>query len=145
MTKLIKWLLWWNRFEQRKVLPLLIATPSGFLGGGGGEVWKIIVQGSVQGKIVWNHFWEHRFSVPDPRVFPPPGDRYSTETTKNRTYNWACPERGSPVKMMKWWVTQQKMDSEIDTIFKNRLISVSFKSNLQNVHNRLKEFLKLAY
>ena len=26
----------------------------------------------VQGKIVCNHFGEHRFSVPDPRVFPPP-------------------------------------------------------------------------
>ena len=136
MTKLIKWLLWLNHFEQRKVLPFLIATPSGFLGGGGGEVWKIIVQGSVQGKIVWNHFWEHRFSVPDPRVFPPPGDRYSTQTTKNRIDNWACPEKGSPVKMMS---DSTKMDSEKDTIFKNRLILASFKSNLQNVHNGLKE------
>ena len=33
-------------------------------------------------------FWEHRFSVPDPRVFPPPEDRI---------YNWAAPKRGGPV------------------------------------------------
>ena len=26
----------------------------------------------VHGKIVCNHFGEHRFSVADPRVFPPP-------------------------------------------------------------------------
>ena len=55
------------------------ATPSGFLGGGD-EVQKVFVQGSVQGKILWNHLWEHRFSVPHPRVFPPPEDRI---------YNWA--------------------------------------------------------
>ena len=35
-----------------------------------------------------------------PSCLPSPGSRYSTETTKNRIYNWECPERGSPVKMM---------------------------------------------
>ena len=42
------------------------------------------MRGSVQGKILWNHLWEHRFSVPDPRVFPPPGGRFSAPTTENR-------------------------------------------------------------
>ena len=35
-------------------------------------------QGFVQEKIIWNHLWEHRFSVPDPRVFPPPGAHFMT-------------------------------------------------------------------
>ena len=48
------------------------ATPCGFFRESGDEVQKVSVQGSVQGKIIWNHLWEHRFSVPDPRVFPPP-------------------------------------------------------------------------
>lgn len=30
------------------------------------------------------------FLGPIPRVFPPPGDCFSTETTENRNYNWAC-------------------------------------------------------
>ena len=90
----------WGRF-RRLVSPMIeslrttqiaffrLATPSGFLGGGD-EVQKVFVQGSVQGKIVWNHLWEHRFSVPDPRVFSPPGDRFSAQTTENRIYNWAA-------------------------------------------------------
>ena len=32
-----------------------------------------------------------------PRVFPPPGDRFSAQTTENRHCNWAYP-MGSPVK-----------------------------------------------
>ena len=48
------------------------ATPSGFLVGSGDDVQKAFVPGSVQGKIVCNHFGEHRFSVADPRVFSPP-------------------------------------------------------------------------
>ena len=31
-----------------------------------------------------------------PRVFAPPGDRFSAHATENRNYNWACP-MGSPV------------------------------------------------
>ena len=58
---------------------------------------KVFEQGSVQGKILWNHLWEHRFSVPDPRVFTPPGDRFSAQTTENRIYNWAALKRRSPV------------------------------------------------
>ena len=72
------------------------AAPS--WGVGGDEVQKVFVQESVQGKIVWNHLWEHRFSVRDPRVFPPPGDRFSAQTTENRIYNWAALKGGSPVK-----------------------------------------------
>ena len=67
-------------FRTTQIAFFRFATPSGFQGGGGDEVEKVFVQGSVQGKIVWNHLWEHRFSVPDPRVFPPPEDRI---------YNWA--------------------------------------------------------
>ena len=51
----------------------------------------------MQGKIIWNHLWEHRFSVPYPRVFPPPGDRFSAQMTENRIYDWAALKRGSPV------------------------------------------------
>ena len=77
-------------FRTTQIAFFRFATPSRFLGrgGGGDEVEKVFVQGSVQGKIVWNHLWEHLFSVPDPRVFPPPEDRM---------YNWAAPKRGSPV------------------------------------------------
>ena len=66
------------------------ATPCGFFRESGDEVQKVSVQGSVQGKIIWNHFWEHRFLVPDPRVFPPPGGRFSPQTTENQIYDWAC-------------------------------------------------------
>ena len=34
--------------------------------------------------------WEHRFSEPDPRVFPPPGGRFSAPMAENQIYNWAC-------------------------------------------------------
>ena len=43
----------------------------GFFRGSADEVQKVSVQGFVQEKIIWNHLWEHRFSVPEPRVFPP--------------------------------------------------------------------------
>ena len=66
------------------------ATPCGFPRVGGDEVQKVFVQESGQEKIIWNHLWEHRFSVPDPRVFPPPGGRFSAQTTENRIYDWAC-------------------------------------------------------
>ena len=56
------------------------ATPCGFFRGSADKVQKVSVQGFMQEKIIWNHLWEHRFSVPDPRVFPPPEDRI---------YNWA--------------------------------------------------------
>ena len=59
-------------------------------GEGGDEVQKLFVQGSVQGKILWNHLWEHRFSIPDPRVFPPPGGRFSAPKTENRIFTWAA-------------------------------------------------------
>ena len=33
---------------------------------------------------------EHRFYVPDPRVFPPPDVHFVTPTTENPFYDWAC-------------------------------------------------------
>ena len=66
------------------------ATPSGFSRGSGDEVQKVLVQESVQEKIIWNHLWEHRFSVPDPRFFPPPGGRFSAQKTENRIYDWVA-------------------------------------------------------
>ena len=78
-----------------------LATHSGFLGVGD-KVQKVFVQGSVQGKILWNHLWEHRFSVPDPGVFPPPGDPFSAPMTENRIYNWTAPERDSLVIIDIW-------------------------------------------
>ena len=62
----------------------------------GDEVQKVFVQESVQEKIIWNRLWEHRFSVPYPRIFPPPGGRFSAQTTENRIYDWAC---GQPSNM----------------------------------------------
>ena len=47
------------------------ATSRGFFRGSGDEVQKVSVYGSVQDKLIWNHLWEHRFSVQDSRVFPP--------------------------------------------------------------------------
>ena len=44
----------------------------------------------MQEKTLWNHLWEHRFYVPDPRVFPPPDDHFVTPTTENPFYDWAC-------------------------------------------------------
>ena len=68
------------------------ATPCGFFRGSGDEVQKV----SVQEKITRNHLWEHRFSVPDPPVFPPTGDRFSTPTTKNRIY-------ARTAQAARWW------------------------------------------
>ena len=65
------------------------ATLCGFFRGSADEVQKVSVQGFVQEKIIWNHLWEHRFSVPDPRVFPPPGGRFSPQTTESPFYDWA--------------------------------------------------------
>ena len=61
------------------------ATLCGFFRGSADEVQKV----SVQEKLIWNHLWEHRFSVPDPRVFPPPGGRFSPQTTESPFYDWA--------------------------------------------------------
>ena len=66
------------------------ATPCGFFRGSADEVQKVSVQGFVQEKIIWNHLWEHCFLVPDPCVFPPPGDHFSTPTAENRIYDWAA-------------------------------------------------------
>ena len=65
------------------------ATLCGFFRGTADEVQKVSVQGFVQEKLIWNHLWEHRFSVPDPRVFPPPGDHFLTPTTESPFYDWA--------------------------------------------------------
>ena len=65
------------------------ATLCGFFRGSADEVQKVSVQGFVQEKLIWNHLWEHRFSVPDPRVFPPPGGRFSPQTTESPFYDWA--------------------------------------------------------
>ena len=64
-----------------------LTTPSGFLGGGeGGGVPKRGTK-SIRARV---RARENRFSVPDPRVFPPPGVRFSAQTTENRIYNWAA-------------------------------------------------------
>ena len=65
------------------------ATLCGFFRGSADEVQKVSVQGLVQEKLIWNHLWEHCFSVPDPRVFPPPGDHFLTPTTESPFYDWA--------------------------------------------------------
>ena len=65
------------------------ATLCGFFRGSADEVQKVSVQGLVQEKLIWNHLWEHRFSGPDPRVFPPPGDHFLTPTTESPFYDWA--------------------------------------------------------
>ena len=56
------------------------AMPCGFFRGSGDEVQKVSVQGSLQGsmqeKFIWNHLWECRFLLPDPRVFPSLDDRF---------------------------------------------------------------------
>ena len=52
------------------------ATPCRFFRGSTDKVQKVSVQGFMQEKILWNHLWEHRFYVPDPRVFPPPDDHF---------------------------------------------------------------------
>ena len=88
------------------------ATPYGFFRGIGDEVQKISVQGSVQEKIIWKHLWEHRFSVPDPRVFPPPDGRFSPQTTENP--NLWLGHTGSPV-----------MISKLHTIISNKLWDLS--------------------
>ena len=41
--------------------------------------------------------FENIFLSSRPRAFPPPGVRFSAETTENRNYNKVCPI-GSPVK-----------------------------------------------
>ena len=71
------------------------ATLCGFFRGSADEVQKVSVQGFVQEKLIWNHLWEHRFSVPDPRVLPPPGDHFLTPTTES-PFKWLA-RSGSPV------------------------------------------------
>ena len=86
------------------------AMPSGFPRGGRDKVQKVFVQESVQEKIIWNHLWEHRSSVPDPCVFPPPGGHFSAQTTTKPNLWLDLP--GSPVtkhelnyiKMIWLWV-----------------------------------------
>ena len=94
----------WLKLEQYKnyrVTPMIeslrttqvaffrFATLCGFFGGSADEVQKVSMQGFVQEKIIWNHLWEYRFSVPDPRVFPPPEGRFSPQTTESPFYDWA--------------------------------------------------------
>ena len=95
----------WLKLEQQKnyrVTPMVgplrttqiaffrFATPCGFFRGSADKVQKVSVQDSVQEKLIWNHWWEHRFPVPDPRVFPPPGDHFLTPTTESPFYDWAA-------------------------------------------------------
>ena len=103
----------------------------GFWEGGGGdgdEVQKIFLQGSVEGKIVWNLLWEHRFSVQDPRVFPPPGDRFSAQTTENQIYKRACSERGS------WVIMKSKARFPYDrwTFFFSAIVAIIWKPGLKD-------------
>ena len=66
---------------------------------------------------LWNHLWEHRFSVPDPRVFPLPSDLFSAQTTENRNYNWACPERARPRVLL----TPKLVTSELQQVTSGQL------------------------
>ena len=70
------------------------ATPCGFFRGSGDEVQKVSVYGSVQEKLIWNHLWEHRFSVPDPRAFPPPETTFRHRRPKA---HFMTGRTGSPV------------------------------------------------
>ena len=65
------------------------ATPSGFLRGRRRGAKSIHARVRARENRM-KPFGEHLFSVPDPRVFPPPGDRFSAQTTENRIYNWAA-------------------------------------------------------
>ena len=87
--KIIEWLSWSNRSTAQKAF-FRFATLCEFFRGSADKVQNVSVQGFVQEKIIWNHLWEHRFSVPAPRVFPPPGGRFSPQTTENWIYDWAA-------------------------------------------------------
>ena len=52
------------------------------------EVQKVSVQGSARKS--YETISENIVSVPDRRVFPPPGDHFSTPTTESRIYDWAA-------------------------------------------------------
>ena len=73
------------------------ATLCGFFRGSPDEVQKVSVQGVVQEKLIWNHLWEHRFSVPDPRVFPP---RETTFWHRRPKAHFMTGRTGSPVKRL---------------------------------------------
>ena len=65
------------------------ATPSGFLGGRRRGTKSI--RARVRARE--NHmkpFVRTSFLGTDPRVFPAPGDRFSTPTTENGIYDWAA-------------------------------------------------------
>ena len=67
------------------------ATPSWFLGGGAETRYKkYSCKGTCKGKS-YETIYENIVSrLPDPHVFPPPGDRFSAQTAENRIYNWAA-------------------------------------------------------
>ena len=65
------------------------ATLCGFFRGSSDEVQKYGARVHARE----NHmkpFVKHRFSVPDARVFPPPGGRFSPQTTESPFYDWAA-------------------------------------------------------
>ena len=79
----------WSHYRGFTVAFFRFATPSGFLGRGVRRRGTKSIRARVRARENrMKPFWEHRFSVPDPRVFPPPEDRI---------YNWAAPKRGGPV------------------------------------------------
>ena len=113
------------------------AAPCGFFRGSGDAVQKVSVQGFVQEKIIWNHLSEHCFSVPDPRVFPPPGDHFSTPTTEfmtgphrqpsNQDYNlFVCTVCPCLTSFLKWkWDKPLRNSRSLD------MTRVTWKSRLR--------------
>ena len=78
------------------------ATPCGFFRGSADKVQKVSVQGSVQEKLIWNHLWEHPFSVPDPRVFPSPG-RPLFDTDDRKPILWLGRTGGPVISLLSFW------------------------------------------
>ena len=125
------------------------ATLCGFFRGSADEVQKVSVQGFVQEKLIRNHLWEHRFSLPDPGVFPPPGDHFLTPTTENPFYDWAHRQPSNKREILyreekcdvtlAWWEnfwipTLSNVDSDGNENGK-KAISLDSKTTTLHVHH----------
>ena len=76
--------------ESLRTTQIAFFSLVGFSGGAETRYKKYPCKGSCKRKILWNHLWERRFAVPDPRVLRPPDDGFSTPTTEKRIYDWAA-------------------------------------------------------
>ena len=86
MTKLVKWLR--TIIESLRTTQIAFLIRNAFFVSGRAEerYKKYSCKGACEGKS----YEATSFSVPDLRVFPPPGDRFSAQTTENGIYNWAA-------------------------------------------------------